>query len=103
MQAEGRRRIDVAQLRATTFFAARPIDAAQFCSGWLCQKHRMESDRHSQPPACPSCGRLMRFARAVPEIGAQPELWTYECRQCGVMLTAAWEPRGRRDTSKTFW
>lgn len=45
----------------------------------------------------------MRFARAVPEIGAQPELWTYECRQCGVMLTAAWEPRGRRDTSKTFW
>jgi ribosomal protein L37AE/L43A len=68
----------------------------------LAKNFAMEVDRYKQPPACPSCGRPMHFARSVPRIGAQPELWTYECRVCGVMFTAAWEARGRRDMSKNF-
>jgi hypothetical protein len=34
----------------------------------------------------------MRFSRAMAKIGVQPELSIYECRVCGVMLTAASEP-----------
>jgi hypothetical protein len=29
----------------------------------------------------------MRFARAIPRIGALPELWTFECRDCAEATT----------------
>jgi len=38
-------------------------------------------------PICPKCGRPMRFARAIPGIGALPELWTFECRGCAEVTT----------------
>lgn len=34
----------------------------------------------------------MRFARAVPKVGALPELRTYDCKACGVAVTEADEP-----------
>lgn len=43
-------------------------------------------------PACPKCGKPMRFARSIPKIGALPELLTYDCRPCGQTLTEADEP-----------
>jgi hypothetical protein len=38
---------------------------------------------------CPSCGKLMRLASIFPGIGALPELWTYECRDCVEAVTEA--------------
>jgi hypothetical protein len=38
-------------------------------------------------PICPKCGKPMRFARAIPGIGALPELWTFECRDCAEATT----------------
>jgi hypothetical protein len=29
----------------------------------------------------------MRLARAIPGIGALPELWTFECRDCAEVTT----------------
>jgi len=29
----------------------------------------------------------MRFVRAIPGIGALPELWTFECRDCAEATT----------------
>ena len=43
-------------------------------------------------PLCASCGKPMRFVRAVPRLAALPELRTYECEPCGVTYTAAVEP-----------
>jgi hypothetical protein len=31
----------------------------------------------------------MRFASAIPGIGALPELWTFECRECAEAITEA--------------
>jgi len=42
-------------------------------------------------PACPNCGKPMRFVRSVPRLAALPELRTYGCKACGVSYTAAVE------------
>ncbi len=44
-------------------------------------------------PLCPHCGQPMRLARTVPRLGGLPELHTFECRPCGISLTAAVERR----------
>jgi hypothetical protein len=57
----------------------------------------MEGEHKSPTPLCPSCGRLMRHARTVPGIGALPELYTFDCRGCGLVLTEAAQAGERRD------
>jgi hypothetical protein len=42
-------------------------------------------------PLCPHCGQPMRLVRTVPRLGGLPELHTFECRPCGICLTAAVE------------
>jgi hypothetical protein len=37
-----------------------------------------------KPPLCPSCAHIMRLARITPRFGELPELYTFECRACGV-------------------
>ena len=49
------------------------------------------SDDTPPVPLCPSCGRPMRFVRAVPRFAALPELRTYECKGCAVTYTNAVE------------
>lgn len=48
-------------------------------------------------PLCPSCGRPMRFVRAIPRLGALPELRTYECLACAVTYTDAVERDAETD------
>ena len=38
-------------------------------------------------PACPSCGRALRFARTVPGTGGLAELQTFSCRECSLWIT----------------
>lgn len=38
-------------------------------------------------PHCPSCGKPMLLARTVPRVASLPELRSFECRICGVVIT----------------
>ena len=40
-----------------------------------------------EPWNCPNCGQPMKLARVTPRVGGLPELHTFECRPCGVVLT----------------
>ncbi len=42
----------------------------------------MSTEQKRPTPICPKCEKPMRFARAIPGLGALPELWTFECRDC---------------------
>jgi len=35
-------------------------------------------------PLCPSCAQIMRLARITSRFGDLPDLYTFECRACGV-------------------
>jgi hypothetical protein len=49
----------------------------------------MNADDHNfkEKLLCPNCRKPMRFAGALPGIGALPELLTFECRLCAVSMT----------------
>jgi hypothetical protein len=36
------------------------------------------------PPHCPSCAQIMPLARVTQRFGDLPDLYTFECRACGV-------------------
>ena len=38
-------------------------------------------------PACPSCGGVLRFTRAVPETNGLAALQTFSCRECSLWIT----------------
>jgi hypothetical protein len=38
-------------------------------------------------PDCAYCGAMMRFARRLPRLGGNPELVSYQCEECGHVLT----------------
>jgi len=38
--------------------------------------------------ACPGCGAPMRFLRTVPPLNGLPELQTFQCKPCGLAVTA---------------
>lgn len=50
------------------------------------QRDDMTTARH--PPDCLSCGGPMRFERTVTQVHRSPELQTFECRPCGLVITA---------------
>ena len=35
-------------------------------------------------PHCPACAQVMRLARMTSRFGDLPDLYTFECRACGV-------------------
>jgi DNA-directed RNA polymerase subunit M/transcription elongation factor TFIIS len=43
----------------------------------------------SNCPDCAHCGAMMRFARRLPRLGANPELVSYRCEECGHVVTRA--------------
>jgi hypothetical protein len=49
-------------------------------------------------PLCPSCAQIMRLARITSRFGDLPDLYTFECRACGVSHI---EPA--LSTSKGLW
>jgi hypothetical protein len=49
----------------------------------------MLGERIKPTPVCPSCGKPMRFVRAIPQADGLPALRTYDCKGCGVAMTAA--------------
>ena len=38
-------------------------------------------------PACPSCGRALRFARTIPKMDGFVELQTFCCGECSLWIT----------------
>ena len=49
---------------------------------------RVETVCTDKIAVCPGCGNAMRFARAWSPIGELSALQTFECRPCGLSLTA---------------
>jgi len=50
------------------------------------QRDDMNTARH--PPDCLSCGRPMRLERTITQVHRSPELQTFECRPCGLVVSA---------------
>jgi hypothetical protein len=50
---------------------------------------------HPMLLACPSCSRIMRLVRTTSRFGDLPDLYTFECRACGVsnVEAAPWTQR----------
>ena len=46
----------------------------------------MDTKRKSPAPICPHCAESMRLTLTIPDSGALPELHTYYCRECEVMV-----------------
>jgi hypothetical protein len=44
-------------------------------------------------PACQTCGRPMRFVRAISKFRRHPELRIYECGECRESVVEEWRPR----------
>jgi hypothetical protein len=42
-----------------------------------------------KPPLCPSCVQPMRLVRTTSRFGDLPDLYTFECRACGVLHVEA--------------
>ena len=62
---------------------------------WKGNLHLGSKDRLSMPyelsdkgaptsPHCPACAQTMRLARITSRFGDLPDLYTFECRACGV-------------------
>ena len=45
-----------------------------------------------KPPHCPSCAQIMQLARVTSRFGNLPDLYTFECRDCGVSHIEAGRP-----------
>jgi len=54
---------------------------------WLFQARMDAPQPNPNIPHCPSCGKPM-LARTVPGSGSSPELRSFECRVCGIVITA---------------
>ena len=53
-----------------------------------CRMREPPTELASQgPPACPSCGKPMAFARTVPRFGRHPELRSFWCAPCQEVST----------------
>ena len=48
----------------------------------MCYEHSNKCTSHQ--PHCPSCAQIMRLARITPRSDDLPDLYTFECRACGV-------------------
>jgi hypothetical protein len=42
-----------------------------------------------KPPLCPSCAQTMRLTQTKSRLGDLPDLYTFECRACGVLRVEA--------------
>jgi hypothetical protein len=40
-------------------------------------------------PGCPGCSKAMIVVRSWPALGAIPSVQSYECRDCGIVCSAA--------------
>jgi hypothetical protein len=46
--------------------------------------HELSDKCAPASPHCPACGQVMRLARITSRFGDLPDVYTFECRACGV-------------------
>jgi len=46
--------------------------------------HELSGKYAPVSPHCPACAQVMRLARMTSRFGDLPDLYTFECRTCGV-------------------
>jgi hypothetical protein len=47
-------------------------------------RYKSSNNCEPRPPHCPSCAQIMRLARITSRFDDLPDLYTFECRACGV-------------------
>jgi|SRR5215470_17232843 len=52
--------------------------------GPLSMPHELSDKCAPASPHCPACGQVMRLARITSRFGDLPDIYTFECRACGV-------------------
>jgi hypothetical protein len=62
-------------------------------ASWLVDREHTETDH-----ICLSCGKAMRLAGTIPEVGESPELRNYECKACGVVFIESVERAAWRES-----
>jgi len=50
----------------------------------LSMRNELSNKCAPRPPLCPSCAQIMRLVRITSRFGDLPDLYTFECRVCGV-------------------
>ena len=62
-------------------------------------RYERSNEYAPRTPLCPSCAQIMRIARITSRFGDLPDLYTFECRACGVSHVEAFTSRQRADFS----
>ena len=47
-------------------------------------RYELSNKNTPRRPHCPACAQVMRLARITSRFGDLPDLYTFECRACGV-------------------
>jgi hypothetical protein len=47
-------------------------------------RYELSNKNIPRRPHCPACAQVMRLARIISRFGDLPDLYTFECRACGV-------------------
>jgi hypothetical protein len=50
----------------------------------LSMRYERSHEHAPKTPLCPSCAQIMRLAHLTSRFGDLPDLYTFECRACGV-------------------
>ena len=55
-------------------------------------RYERSNEYAPRTPLCPSCAQIMRLARMTSRFSGLPDLYTFECRACGVAHIEAAAP-----------
>jgi hypothetical protein len=58
----------------------------------MSMRYESSNNCEPRPPHCPSCAQIMRLARITSRFDDLPDLYTFECRACGVSHIEAAAP-----------
>ena len=55
-------------------------------------RHEHSNKNAPRRPLCPSCAQTMQLVRITSRLEGLPDLYTFECRACGLShIDAVWE------------
>ena len=77
------------KLLMATQTCRRNCDVHQFRTSPICHPGSMDGEHYS---GLPEVRRADAPCVSMPRLGGLPDLRTYDCKQCGVALTEAYEP-----------
>src|SRR6516162_11932694 len=62
----------------------RPSGTSRLKEGFLSMRREHSNKNTPRRPLCPSCAQIMQLVRATSRFEELPDLYTFECRACGL-------------------